>query len=299
MMSAPARWEYLAAIHARYRQATRKDKGPILDEFCRNTGYHRKYALRLLNGPPPGPERPRRRRRPVTYSPAMLQALRVIWEAAGYPWSVRLKALIPLWLPWARRRLQLSPRVCQQLRRISARQIDRRLAPTKRQLRRRRYGRTKPGTLLKHHIPLKTDHWDVTVPGFTELDLVAHPGHRADGEFAHSLNVTDIHTTWVETRAVLGRSETRDGRLGPFPTGRLGTEDPGLLAPAMDAGARDGERTPLTAVPLADIVSVRRMRGMLRREAGRGQRAADRSSPLRSTPQQRISAAPIRQRGGS
>jgi hypothetical protein len=99
--------------------------------------------------------------------------------------------------------------VCQQLRRISARQIDRRLGPTKRQRQSRRYGRTKPGTLLKHHIPLKTDHWDVTVPGFTELDLVSHAGHRADGEFANSLNVTDIHTTWVETRAVLGRSEAR------------------------------------------------------------------------------------------
>jgi hypothetical protein len=139
----------------------------------------------------------------------VIQALTAIWEAAGYPWSVRLKALIALWLPWARRRWRLSATVCQQLRRISARQIDRRLAPTKRQLQTRRYGRTKPGTLLKHHIPLKTDHWDVTVPGFTELDLVAHAGHRADGEFAHSLNLTDIHTTWVETRAVLGRGEAR------------------------------------------------------------------------------------------
>jgi hypothetical protein len=94
-------------------------------------------------------------------------------------------------------------------RAISPRQIDRRLGATKRQLQTRRYGRTKPGTFLKHHIPLKTDHWDVTVPGFTELDLVGHPGHRADGEFAHSLNVTDIHTTWGEARAVLGRSEGR------------------------------------------------------------------------------------------
>jgi hypothetical protein len=122
---------------------------------------------------------------------------------------VRLKALLPLWLPWARRRLRLSSTVCQQLRAISPRQIDRRLAPVKRQLKTRRYGRTKPGTLLKHHIPLKTDHWDVTVPGFTELDLVAHCGERAEGEFAHTLNVADIHTTWVETRAVLGKSEIR------------------------------------------------------------------------------------------
>ncbi len=208
-MSRRARWEVLKAVYPRYRGAARLDRGRILDEFCETTGYQRKYALRLLNGPPLGVERPRRRRRPATYSPAVIQALTAIWEAAGYPWSVRLKALLPLWLPWARRRLRLSAPVCQQLRAISSRQIDRRLAATKRQLTTRRYGRTKPGTLLKHHIPLKTDRWDVTAPGFTELDLVAHAGHRADGEFAHSLNVADIHTTWVETRAILGRGEGR------------------------------------------------------------------------------------------
>jgi hypothetical protein len=85
--------------------------------------------------------------------------------------------------------------------------MDRRLQPYKRHLKKRLYGRTKPGTLLKHHIPLRTDRWDVTVPGFTEIDLVAHSGEGADGEFLHSLNLTDIHTTWVETRAVLGRGQ--------------------------------------------------------------------------------------------
>ena len=208
-MSVRAKWEYLRAIHGRSRQAAREAKGQILDEFCEVTGYHRKSALRLLNGPPPGAAPPPRRRRVATSSAAVIQALTAIWDAAGYPWSVRLKALLPLWLPWARRRLRVSAPVCQQLRAISARQIDRRLAPAKRQLRTRRYGRTKPGTLLKHHIPLKTDHWAVTGPGFAELDLVAHAGARADGEFAHSLNVTDIHTTWGETRAVLGRGEHR------------------------------------------------------------------------------------------
>lgn len=202
-----AKWEYLRAIYERYREGTREEKGRILDEFCRVTGYHRKYAVRRLNGPPPGAKPRRRRRRGPSYEAAAIQALRTIWEAAGYPWSVRLKALLPLWLPWARRRLGLSASVCQQLRRISPRQMDRRLAPFKRALKARRYGRTKPGSLLKHHIPLKTDAWNVTVPGFTELDLVAHSGDRADGEFAHSLNVTDIHTTWVETRAVMGRAD--------------------------------------------------------------------------------------------
>src|SRR5260370_15412726 len=85
--------------------------------------------------------------------------------------------------------------------------MDRRLKAQKRQRRRRIYGRTKPGYLLKHHIPVKTDRWDVATPGFTEVDLVSHSGNSASGEFAHTLNVTDIHTTWTESRAVLGRGE--------------------------------------------------------------------------------------------
>jgi hypothetical protein len=122
---------------------------------------------------------------------------------------VRLKALLPAWVPWARRRLRLTAATEQALLRISARQIDRRLQADKRTLRTRIYGRTKPGTLLKHHIPVQTARWNVQEPGFTEIDLVSHSGACADGEFLHSLNVTDIHTTWVETQAVLGKSQER------------------------------------------------------------------------------------------
>jgi transposase InsO family protein len=137
----------------------------------------------------------------------VIQILAAIWRAAGYPWSVRLKALLPLWLPWARPRFRLTAALEAQLLRLSPRQMDRRLAGYRRPGATGRYGRTKPGSLLKHHIPLRTDRWDVPVPGFTEIDLVAHCGESGDGEFAHSLNLTDIHTTWVETRAVLGRGQ--------------------------------------------------------------------------------------------
>ena len=220
-MQGPARREYPAAIYGRYRGASRRQKGQILDEFCRVTGYHRKYALRCLNAAPPGAAPRRRRRGKSTYGPATVQALRAIWEAAGYPWSRRLTALLPRWVPWARRRWDLSATVCAQLLRISARQVDRLLAGHKHRLKRHRYGGTKPGTLLKHHIAIKTTPWDVRVPGFTELDLVAHCGARGEGEFAHSLNVTDIHTTWVETRAVLGRGEHAvQEALNPLALGR-------------------------------------------------------------------------------
>ena len=206
IVSARTKREYVQAIYQRYRQAARPEKRRILDEFCQVAGYHRKHAIRLLNGPAPGAAGPPRRR-PAIYHVAAIEALRAIWEAAGYPWSLRLKALLPLWLPWARPRLQLRPPVERQVLAISPRQMDRRLAPYRRQLTKRLYGRTKPGTLLKHHIPLKTDRWDVARPGFTEIDLVAHCGSLGDGEFVHSLNLTDIHTTWVETAAVLGKSQ--------------------------------------------------------------------------------------------
>jgi hypothetical protein len=120
---------------------------------------------------------------------------------------VRLKALLPLWLPWAIRRMALTAGVQKQLLTISPATIDRRLKGKRSQLKKRLYGRTKPGTLLKHHIPIKTDNWDVKTPGFTEIDLVSHSGNSASGEFLHSLNVTDIHCTWVESRAVMGKSQ--------------------------------------------------------------------------------------------
>ena len=200
--------EYVGRMRERYDHAARAAKGPLLDEVCEVTGYHRKAAIRLLRHPA-GMRRRRRGGPRVQYGPEVVAVLRAIWTAAGYPWSVRLKALLPLWLPWARRRMRLTDALEVQVRRISPRQIDRCLRADKRTLRRRQYGRTKPGTLLKHQIPLKTDRWDVQEPGFTEIDLVAHSGDRADGEFLHSLNVTDIHTTWVETRAVLGKGQLR------------------------------------------------------------------------------------------
>jgi hypothetical protein len=148
----------------------------------------------------------RKGRRP-TYGAKVIASLTAIWEAAGYPCSVRLKAVLPLWLPWAIKRMALTAPVQKQLLMISPPTIDRRLKGKRGQLKKRLYGRTKPGTLLKHHIPIKTDNWDVKTPGFTEIDLVSHSGNSASGEFLHSLNVTDIHTTWVESRAVMGKSQ--------------------------------------------------------------------------------------------
>ena len=206
-MNGMTRREYLRAIWTRYRKGGSEQKGKILDEFSRVCGYNRKYAITLLNRPCPEARPAARKRRGYSYSRRVVDVLAAVWEAAGYPWSVRLKALLPLWLPWIRKRYQLTKEGERQLLRISPRQIDRRLQPLKRRRRQQIYGRTKPGALLKHQIPIKTDHWDVSEPGFTEIDLVSHSGSCASGEFAHSFNLTDIHSTWTETRAVLGKGQ--------------------------------------------------------------------------------------------
>jgi hypothetical protein len=175
------------------------------------------------------------------------------------PWSVRLKALLPAWMPWTRKRFKLSPAIEKQLLAISPRQRDRRLAAKKNQQRRRIYGRTKPGYLLKHHIPVKTDSWDVKSAGFTEVDGVSHSGNSGEGEFGYSLNITDIQTTWTETRALLGKGQTAvqqalDEIAGMLPFRLLGLDSDngrvtfsnGLTRPVRPSGRiRSRVRLPL------------------------------------------------------
>ena len=206
-MSRKSKWEYLKAIYLRYQKAARSERKQILDEFSATCGYHRKHAIRLLNGPLPEKQPRAKGRRPRVYDPGLLRILSAIWRAAGYPWSARLKALLPLWMPWARERFSLTQSQQKGLLSISPASIDRHLREQKSRLKKNLYGRTKPGTLLKHHIPIKTDRWELSAPGFTEVDLVSHSGDCADGEFIHCLNQTDIHSTWVETRAVLGKAQ--------------------------------------------------------------------------------------------
>jgi len=189
-----------------YKKSTKLEKGNLLDEFCKITKYNRKYASRLLNHG--GIEKKNRKQREKKYSEESVDTIIRIWEAADHPWSTRLVALLPIWLPWAKEHMKwITPELEKEMLSISARQIDRRLKDQKKKLSRKLYGRTKPGKLLKHHIPIKTDNWDVSMPGFTEIDLVSHSGSKASGEFIYSLNFTDIFTGWVETIPIMGKTE--------------------------------------------------------------------------------------------
>jgi len=137
----------------------------------------------------------------------VIRLLAQVWEASGYLCAQRLKAALPTWLPWLRRHVRTTPTLEAHLVRISPRQIDRRLRDRKRRIKRRLYGTTRPGSLLKHLIPIKTDHWDVRRPGYLEIDLVSHSGASAAGEFLHTLDCVDIQTGWVERQAVRGKGQ--------------------------------------------------------------------------------------------
>lgn len=192
---------YLEAIRGRYRQADRAGKGRILDEFCAVCGYHRKYAIRLLgrkkSTAPPG----RGGHKPKYDDPLLLKALRRIWLATDQLCSKRLKVALPLWLPHYERDYGAWPPAARNgLLAASASTLDRLLKPARVAHPKGLCG-TKPGTLLKHQIPIRCEHWDVSQPGFIEADTVAHYGNSLAGDFVWSLTMTDILTGWTECRA--------------------------------------------------------------------------------------------------
>lgn len=209
-MSPGARMEYLQSVYSRYKRANRKEKSIILNEFCQNCGYHRKHAIRALNTFKRFTKpKAKRRGKPSVYNKATIIApLKRIWLAANLPCSKRLKAILSLWLPFYETEYgKLPVYVLTALQSISASTIDRLLKSTRIKYKGRGRSTTKPGTLLKKHIPIKTDQWDETRPGFLEADTVAHCGESMAGMFAFTIDCVDIATTWTEQRAVWGKGE--------------------------------------------------------------------------------------------
>jgi hypothetical protein len=202
--------EYLGSIYDRYHKAAKEAKGAILDEFCKVCGYNRKYAIRRLNGARPDSslERPPRKRE-NRYSGKALEILEKIWRASGHLCSERLKEAIPWWMPKVRERFGPPPEVEKELLSISARQIENRLRSRKQEHKKRIYGTTRPGKLLKSMIPIRTSNWDIRRPGYLEMDTVAHCGNSLYGTFIWTLTATDIQTGWTERVAVMGK-----GRAG-------------------------------------------------------------------------------------
>ena len=204
-MSPLARREYVRHMQSRYQAAqSRKEKGRLLREVSDNLSCHRKHATRRLNAKNVSLEKPWRRREPI-YPERLVRILESVWEAAQQPWGVRLKEALPLWLPWIKKRWELSAQEQRQLLAMSAATIDRRLSVYKRKRSRKIYGKTKPGRWLRQTIPIQTESWDVPDPGWAEVDTVSHSGSAAEGLWAYTVNQTDLFSGWVECRATLGK----------------------------------------------------------------------------------------------
>ena len=210
-MSPRSKREYTEAVHLRYKDATRKEKTAILNEFCAVLKCHRKHAIRVLRGFKrfTKPKAKRRGKRPVYQSEAILKPLKEIWLNANLPCSKRLKAILPIWLPgYVQCFGELPSEVSKALFKISPPTIDRLLKPIRFEFTKRGRATTKPGTLLRKQIPIKTNQWDESRPGFLEADTVAHCGDSTAGMYANTINFVDIATGWTEQRAVWGKGET-------------------------------------------------------------------------------------------
>ncbi len=192
--------ECLEKTRKRYRRAGRRYKKIILDEFCATWGYHRKYAIVRLNEK--ASKTTSSRGRPTRYGKKEHAVLKRIWLTGNRPCSRRLKMMLAEWLPpYEEEYGVVDQQIRQNLHRISKNSIDRLLRPTRKKYGSRGRCGTRPGTQLLHQIPIKISHWDVSEPGFMQADTVAHGGNSMEGDFAHSLTLTDISSGWTENRA--------------------------------------------------------------------------------------------------
>jgi len=208
-MSGKAKREYLEEIKKRYFTSTKLEKGQILDEFCTNCSYNRKYAIRLIRKKESSKPKKRAGRPNVYYKESIIRFLRDLWVATNLVCSQRLKETIAFWLPYyaLHYKNHLSEDDREKLLRISPRTIDRLLKRSKSKHKKLGLSTTKPGSLLKKHIPIKVDQWDEFRPGFLEADTVAHCGTSVAGQFVYTLDVVDIATGWTEQRAVWGKGQ--------------------------------------------------------------------------------------------
>ena len=205
--------EYAEAVRGRYLGATKEMKTKILEEFVATTGLHRKAVIRLLNRVS-APVGRKRRGRPRLYDLEVMAALKVAWEATDCLCSRRLRPFLPELIGILKEKggLNVTGETEAQLCRMSASTIDRISRRWRRGVPQRGLNTTKPGTLLKKAIPIRTfSEWEDARPGFLEADLVAHCGESAEGFYLTTLSTVDVATGWCEPVAVWGKGQERVG----------------------------------------------------------------------------------------
>jgi len=192
-----------------YRKATKKQKRLLLNDLIRLAGYNRSYAARVLRKPRKGIKGRQTRRRASKYL-SVLPKLKQLWIISNFASGQRFVPMIPTYLGSLKRHgeIKASRDEKELLLKVSSATVDRLFKAERDKLSLKGRSGTKPGTLLKHQIPIKTwADWDNAKPGFLEVDTVHHGGSSAAGEYIHTLDTTDVATGWNECRALMGRSE--------------------------------------------------------------------------------------------
>ena len=210
-MSLKSKRELLEVIRPRYLKASKDEKHKMLDEFTSATGYHRKYAIRVLKNK--GQVQNHLKRKAKTYPPMyrgkIVQALEQIWEINGRICSKRLQPILPEAIKVLERckEIEITKETKDRLLKISSASIDRCLLPVRIQSP-HGLSTTKPGSLLRNMIPVRTfTEWDQERPGFMEIDLVAHCGSTTEGQYLNTLTCTDLSTGWTDVTALPHRSQ--------------------------------------------------------------------------------------------
>jgi hypothetical protein len=194
----------------RYHRASKAEKGRMLDELCALTGWTRRHARRALTQVFSGKAAAARKPRQRIYGEEILEPLRFVWATLGGPAGKRLAPFMAEVVQALERHgeLELSAEVRAKLLAISAATIDRALAPDRARLKVRGRSGTKPGSILRRQIPIRTfAEWDEARPGFCEVDLVAHDGGDPNGSFCHTLDLVCVATGWTEMRAIRTKAQ--------------------------------------------------------------------------------------------
>jgi hypothetical protein len=206
-----SRHEVITALRQTYNQVRRPEKQKVIDHAVEITGYDREYARRLLaRGVPTKDPMRHRAGRGRTYKFGTLEVMVVAADATGWICSKRLVAALPDLLPALEKEgaIHVSPEQRAQVLSLSASTIDRRLASERRSHRPRGLSTTRPGFLLRSQVAIRTvTPWMEEVPGFLEIDLVAHCGSSSGGDFVYTLTAVDIATGWTECVAIRNRRQ--------------------------------------------------------------------------------------------
>ena len=203
--------EYVRAVHSRYIRAKKNEKGKILDEFVTITGHHRKSAIRAL-GSKRHFKKHDRRGRPRKYGSMVAAELKYLWEITDHLCSKRLHPFLPELLNVIKRNGShaISHEMETQIRAISPSTMDRLLKTWRGKVGHSRFSTTRPGTLLKDSIPIRTfTDWEENSPGFLEADLVAHCGESVEGFYLNTLSAVDVATGWIECIGTWGKGQSR------------------------------------------------------------------------------------------